>query len=127
MAPLLTAAAITVALMAACDASELLGPDAAQGVEGIALRGPICPVQSLENPCPDLPHQATVEIRTRSGRSVTTFRTGEDGRFRIGLEPGLYTLIPESGEPFPVASSQDFEVVGGAYTELTISFDTGIR
>jgi len=50
MVPLFTAAAITVGLMAACDATELLGPEAAQGVEGIALRGPICPVQSLENP-----------------------------------------------------------------------------
>ena len=125
--PRLAAAALTLTLLGACGASELLGPDAEQGVEGIALRGPICPVQSLEDPCPDLPHQANVEIRTSSGWFVTTFRTGEDGRFRVGLEPGLYALFPESGEPFPVASSQEFEVVEGAYTGLTISFDTGIR
>ena len=32
--------------LTACDPSDLLGPDAAQGIEGVALLGPQCPVQS---------------------------------------------------------------------------------
>ena len=111
----------------ACGPSDLLGPEAEQGVEGIALRGPMCPVVSLDEPCPDQPYQAWVTLRTEVGREVTRFRTGEDGRFRVGLRPGRYRLIPDPGDPFPVADAVDVEVVAGAYTEVTLSFDTGIR
>ena len=113
--------------LTACGPSDLLGPDAAQGIEGIALLGPQCPVQSQQDPCPDRPYQAWVTVRDSGGGSVTPFRTGDDGRFRVGLRPGRYTLDPESGDPFPVASEQGVDVVGGVYTEVVISFDTGIR
>ncbi|MDH3269690.1 MAG: hypothetical protein OEN56_00065 [Gemmatimonadota bacterium] len=118
---------LLLALLGGCGASELLGPDALQGIEGIALRGPLCPVQSLENPCPDEPHQARVLIRTSGGQRVTEFSTGEDGRFKVGLKPGSYTLVPEPGDPFPIAQDLDVEVVAGVYTEVTLLFDTGIR
>ena len=58
---------------------------------------------------------------------MTRFSTGEDGGFRVGLRPGHYILDPASGDPFPVASEQDVDVVEGVYTEVVISFDTGIR
>lgn len=110
-----------------CGASDLLAPDAAQGIEGIVLLGPQCPVQTLENPCPDLPYQAWIVVRDAGGGHVTRIRSGEDGRFRVGLRPGRYVLAPESGSPFPVASEQEVEVAEGLYTEVLVSFDTGIR
>jgi hypothetical protein len=58
---------------------------------------------------------------------VTRVRSDEDGRFRVGLSPGDYVVDPESGDPFPVAGPQDVTVVEGAYTEVVVSFDTGIR
>ena len=103
-----------------------LGPDD-QGIEGTVLIGPQCPVQSVQNPCPDLPYQASIEVRFRDGRPATQVVSGEDGRFRIGLFPGLYTLHPESGDPFPSAPDQDVLVLDDEYTEVTINFDTGIR
>jgi len=111
----------------ACGSDDLLGPEAAQGIEGIVLLGPQCPVESLENPCPDLPYQALIDVRDRNGNRVTRIRSGEDGRFRVGLRPGLYILDPESGDPFPVAGEQEVRVEEGVYTEVTVSFDTGIR
>ena len=123
--PLLGAVLILAA--AACGSDDLLGPDALQGIEGTVLIGPQCPVQSLENPCPDLPYEASIEIRVRGGGSVTHVRSGADGTFRVGLRPGFYSLRPEEGDPFPTAQPQDVEVVRGAYSEVTINFDTGIR
>jgi len=114
-------------VVAACGASELLGPGAAQGIDGIALRGPMCPVQSIDDPCPDLPYEAWIGVRTAAGAHVTRVRSGEDGRFRVGLRAGSYVLEPESGTPFPVASDQAVVVEEGVYTEVVISFDTGIR
>lgn len=113
--------------LTACGTDDLLGPDAAQGIEGIVLLGPQCPVQTLENPCPDLPYEAWIDVRRASGGSVTRIRSGEDGRFRVGLRPGPYILDPESGNPFPIASELEVQVDEGVYAEVIVSFDTGIR
>lgn len=112
----------------ACDPGVLLGPDAAQGVEGVALRGPVCPVVMEGSDCADQPYQAWIAIEdAASGRVIARVRTDEEGRFRVGLVPGAYRLVPESGDPFPVASAQDVEVESGVFTRVTVSFDTGIR
>jgi hypothetical protein len=119
--------AIALTVSYACDASDLLGPDAPQGIEGIALLGPLCPVVSEADPCPDRPYQANIEIRTDGDQHVTRVRSGEDGRFRVGLKPGSYRLVPERGNPLPTASDQAVDVLEGVYTQVTVSFDTGIR
>lgn len=119
--------AIALSVSCACAASDLLGPDALQGIEGIALLGPLCPVVSEADPCPDRPYQANIEIRTAGDRHVTSVRSGEDGRFRVGLKPGRYRLVPERGNPFPTASDQAVDVLEGVYTQVTVGFDTGIR
>jgi hypothetical protein len=118
---------LLVALSMACGSSDLLGPGALQGIDGTVLLGPQCPVMSLENPCPDLPYQAWITIRRTTGGVVTRVRSEEDGHFRVGLRPGQYVLDPESGDPFPVATEQEATVVEGVYTEVVVSFDTGIR
>ncbi len=114
-------------LLAACGSADLLGPSAPQGIDGIVLLGPQCPVQGPGNDCPDLPYQAWIDVRGSGGWSVTRIRSGEDGRFRVGLRPGRYVLDPESGSPFPTASEQEVVVEDGVYAEVTVSFDTGIR
>ena len=122
------AALVLWSALAACDSiAVILGPVGEQGIEGIVLLGPQCPVQSLEDPCPDLPHQAWVEVRTSGGVVTGRFQSGEDGRFRVGLPIGSYVLDPESGDPFPIGSEMNVEVTEGLFTDVTISFDTGIR
>lgn len=118
---------VTAAFVLACDPGSLLGPDAAQGIDGIALRGPVCPVETGEDDCDAQPHQAWIQVLDGDGRPVVRLRTDLDGRFRVGLLAGEYTLVPESGDPFPVASPQDLVVSAGVYTEVTVLFDTGIR
>jgi hypothetical protein len=114
-------------LIAGCGTSDLLGPDAAQGIEGTVLLGPQCPVQTQDDPCPDLPYQAWIGIRRVEGGSVALIRSDESGRFRVGLRPGDYVLQPESGDPFPTASDQEVTVVMDVFAEVVIHFDTGIR
>ncbi len=118
---------LSVALCLACGTGDLLGPEALQGIDGMVLLGPQCPVMSLENPCPDIPYQAWITIRKTSGGVVTRIRSEEDGHFRVGLRPGHYVLDPQSGDPFPVATEQEATVADGVYTEVVVSFDTGIR
>ncbi|HSG10112.1 MAG TPA: hypothetical protein VLA36_17265 [Longimicrobiales bacterium] len=121
-----TLACVTLAL-AACDSSSLLGPDAAQGVEGLVLLGPQCPVATPDEPCPDLPYAASIVILDRRQDFVTIVESGADGTFRVGLEPGLYILVPEQGDPFPSAKEQVVEIREGVWSSVTIHYDTGIR
>ena len=127
--PPASALAVAVLLLsfAGCGPDDLLGPDAPQGIDGIAFLGPLCPVQREDDPCPDRPHAANIDVRTPGGDLVTRVRSGADGRFRVGLRAGRYVLDPEPGDPFPVASTQDVEVPEGSWIEVTVLFDTGIR
>ena len=114
-------------LASACGSDALLGPGAPQGISGKVLIGPQCPVQSLANPCPDLPYEASIDVRVLGGERIARLRSDAEGIFRIGLRPGSYTLQPESGDPFPIAQAQNVDVRAGEYSEVTIYFDTGIR
>ena len=82
---------IAIALaIAAC------GTPAAQpgtGIQGSVQVGPTCPVERINSPCPPHPMAATVVVRSGNGAEVTRFHSGPDGRFKVDLAPGSYTLI----------------------------------
>ena len=87
----------------------------------------MCPVASIEDPCPDLPYQAQIDILDHRRRFVGRIQSGEDGRFKAGLQPGVYLLSPRSGNPLPRGEEVEVVVEEGAYTSVTVHYDTGIR
>jgi hypothetical protein len=113
--------------VAACGSDLLLGLDAEQGVDGIALLGPLCPVISEADPCPDQPHQGWIRILDSGGDQVTRVQADEMGLFRAGLKPGQYRVVGESGDPFPSGGEEEVVVSAGIWTTVTVHFDTGIR
>jgi hypothetical protein len=103
-------------------------PGATSGISGLVLIGPMCPVMREDEPCPDRPFVAILTIRDDDGRTVCVTQSGEDGRFRFGLPPGVYTLVPDNGEfELPYASPQTVIVLPDRDTEVLVSFDSGIR
>jgi len=122
----LIASFVSALLLAAC------GTAAAQpgtGIEGIVQVGPTCPVERLNSPCPPRPLSATIVVRDRSGTEVTRFRSGADGRFRVDVSPGTYTLVGQNvGSGFlprPIPTS--VSVTPGNYAFVTVEYDSGIR
>ncbi len=103
------------------------------GVAGQVLIGPTCPgpqaAGSGETLCPDLPYQATIQVLNQRNQTVTTIQTDKEGHFQLSLEPGTYTLQPQSGTnaPFPRAAAQTVTVEQGQITQIQINFDSGIR
>src|SRR5256885_10968297 len=100
--------------------------DGTSGIEGQVLIGPACPVVKTDNPdCADKPYQATLTVLTVSGQKVTQFTTDADGKFHISLNPGDYILHPESpnGASMPFGREQSFTVIGGQFTQLSVSYD----
>lgn len=119
---------IVLTAVAGCAGTgALLGPEAAQGIDGLVLLGPMCPVQQAGDSCPDQPYQAWLDVLDSAGRQVTRIRSDASGHFRVGLAPGGYLVHPESGNPLPRASDEQVNVARGAYTSVTVTFDTGIR
>lgn len=97
------------------------------GIEGTVTIGPMCPVMQSSNPCPDQPYQATLTVLTASGKKVFQFQTDENGRFRVDLAPGDYVLHPEAPNGLPFAADIPFTVNEHKFTQLEISYDSGIR
>jgi len=50
-----------------------------------------------------------------------------DGRFRVPLAPGRYTLRPDSPNSLPRAGQQTATVTPDRFTQVSIQYDTGIR
>lgn len=112
-------------LLAACAA---LAPDGNSGVEGRVRVGPICPVVQQGVECPDAPLEADLVIEDASGRTVGRVRSDPEGAYRIPLEPGTYVMVPQSPPAgLPFAEEMPFEVRPDEWTELDVTYDSGIR
>jgi hypothetical protein len=119
-----------VALIA-CSDDNAAPAERTSGVEGLVLSGPQCPVEDAGSPCPDLPLAVDIEVYSSDGDDlITTVRSGADGRFAVQLDAGDYLLVPLPPDPaseFPAAGEQQVIVRPERWTEVAISYDTGIR
>lgn len=98
-------------------------------VGGLVTLGPLCPVVREGEPCPDQPYEATLVILNAAGDQVTSVRSGPDGRYRVALTPGTYTIVPQSppDTSLPAAAPVEVTVVARQWVTVDISYDTGIR
>lgn len=97
------------------------------GIAGRVLIGPVCPVEQLNKPCPNKPYQAVLSVLDANRRKIVKFQTDANGYFHQALGPGMYILHPESPGVMPVALEQTFSVLSGQFTQLTVTYDSGIR
>ena len=102
-------------------------PTLTTGLTGTAIRGPITPVCRIEVPC-DAPFSADFSVE-HNGRVVSGFRSDQDGRFTVTLEPGQYRVVPAANAPIisPASQAKTVNVLASGLTEVHWSFDTGIR
>jgi hypothetical protein len=101
--------------------------DGASGIRGRAFAGPSCPVEVQGTPCPDQPYEGTVIATESTSGEGFTVETDPDGRFELTLAPGTYevSIVSETQPPF--AKPQTVTVDEGAFTEIVVAVDTGIR
>jgi hypothetical protein len=77
--------------------------------------------------CPKYPLTTHVVVANAT-RAVAAVDTGADGRFRIALSPGVYT-IKATAMPAGITrpATTTVTVVAGRYASLTLELDSGIR
>jgi hypothetical protein len=99
------------------------------GIEGTVTVGPMCPVVQVGTPCPDQPYAAMLVALDAGGTEVARAQADAQGKFRLPLMPGTYTLrpLPPEGKPLPYAAEQIVTVVARQFTLVTIQYDSGIR
>jgi hypothetical protein len=101
------------------------------GIRGVALAGPIVPVErpGVSNTRPLV--NALIEVRRASGGPIVAqVRTDTHGRFTIPLVAGQYVLVPLPPQPhafLPRAQRQMVTVPSSGFTSVVVNFDTGIR
>jgi hypothetical protein len=98
------------------------------GLEGLVTVGPQCPVVREGESCPDVPLAATLELR-QDGKLVVRFDSDAQGRFRVALRPGSYSLEPQSpgGRGLPAAGPRSVTVLEGQFLSVAVVYDSGIR
>lgn len=110
--------------------AALVSGDGSSGIEGQVLIGPTCPVMRAEDPnCADKPYPTTLGLY-QNGQFLTRLSTDDQGRFKVSLEPGTYTLVPErkTGQlARPLQTEQEVVVKSGAYTPVKVVYNSGIR
>jgi hypothetical protein len=114
--------------LAACASASSDDPSLRSGVRGVVTAGPQCPVVVQGSPCPDRPWTGTVRITSVEGDTVSEAATGPDGSFSFELEPGRYRVLAviDGGGP-ATAASRSIMVDEGAFTEVSLLVDSGIR
>jgi hypothetical protein len=113
-----------VLTLSAC--TEFLQPNS--GLEGWVTVGPQCPVVREGQSCPDLPYAATLELR-QAGRLIVRFQSDVQGQFRVAVQPGSYSLEPQSpvGQFLPAAGPRTVTVLEEKFSSVRVMYDSGIR
>lgn len=105
--------------------------DGRTGIEGVALAGPVCPVETVpaDPDCAARPvADATVVIRDAGGAEVARSVTAADGSFFVELPAGGYVVEPQPVDGLMgTASPQEVTVVDGRVVSVPLEYDTGIR
>lgn len=96
------------------------------GIEGQVAIGPIRSVQRQGAPS-QRPYQTHITVLDAAGHEVAAVQSDSEGKFRVPLPPGRYTLRPERPALYPRASEQQVEVKPGKMTPITIIYDSGRR
>lgn len=105
------------------------GTDEAGTVRGSVLLGPTCPVETLTDPCSDLPlGDVRIRVFGPAGDVVATARSDADGAFTLRLAPGDYTVEAViEDDPARSTSPVEVTVAEGQQVEVTVPVDSGIR
>jgi len=104
---------------------------ASSGIAGIALVGPITPVErpGVPNARP-LPGAIVTVQPENGGDEIARGTADEKGRFKVPLIPGVYRIVPlppKPGSVLPRGAPQQVRVREGAFTRVTVRYDSGIR
>jgi hypothetical protein len=117
----------TTALSASINGQCTVVPATATGLSGVVLRGPIMPVCNAIDPC-DAAFSSGFQLK-KDGVAIGAFRSDTDGCFAVQVPSGNYVVVPDADAPIlsPESQMQSVTVGPDGWTQVELTFDTGIR
>jgi hypothetical protein len=120
-------AAAAVGLLAACGSSADGGASSASGaVTGVVYAAPSCPVQPVDSPCPRLPVAGAEVVAFQSQHRRASTHTGNDGRFRLDLAYGHYTIRATNVGGYGSTTTTEVDI-SATPVSIELTVDSGIR
>lgn len=95
------------------------------GLYGLVTRGPIMPVCRVDVPC-DEPASRVTLVFSRKGITTRT-TTGDYGRYRVRLRPGVYNVRTTRTGLGSYVEPQTARVPRTWFARVNLFIDTGIR
>ena len=120
---------LVLLVMAACVSAGQTPSGSGTGIEGVITISPTQPGPiRADTPSSKPLANATFVVENEKGAEVASFTTDDQGRFRVPVTPGHYTVSKEGKKrgvghygPF------DVDVLAGQMTRVEWECDTGIR
>lgn len=107
-----------------CGGNEVPG----QGISGMVLLGPHCPVVQEGEECADTLFETQLVVMNVDGtRVIEEFSSDANGEFEVLLPVGEYVIRSPGNISLPYCDSGPVAVSEGTMTEIVVYCDTGIR
>jgi len=101
------------------------------GMTGVVLLGPICPVAPVgDKSCADKPYVTKVLVMRAGSTKISPFvtaKTDKQGRYKVELPPGKYSVQAVGGSPLPYCEAKSVTIKSNEMLAVNFSCDTGIR
>lgn len=101
------------------------------GVAGIVTIGPTCPVvRQGDISCADKPYSTTIqviEVGSPKNSPFTTTESAQDGKYKINLPPGEYSIQPVGGSVMPRCEWKNITIKPSTMLNVNLFCDSGIR
>lgn len=101
----------------------------ASGISGTTVVDVGCPALPVAETCAVKPLPAHISIVDQAGAKISETTSNDRGEFRFELPPGDYEVRASNvtGAPLPYVPPVHVTVPAGQVTNLTITFDSGVR
>lgn len=102
---------------------------AKSGINGHVTVDAGCPETIDSTACAEIPLPAQIRLKDASGATVGETTTNDQGEFQLELPAGTYELHASNlaGLTLPAAPPEQVVVATGSFTEVKVSFDSGVR
>lgn len=119
---------VTIAVCAAGVLGSCAVP-AKSGISGHVTVDAGCPETIDSTACAEFPLPARISLKDASGATVGETTSNDQGEFQLDLAAGTYELHASNltGLTSPAAAPEQVVVATGFFTEVKVSFDSGVR
>jgi hypothetical protein len=119
-------------LVSGCLAGSLASCTTASVTSGITGHTAVvggCVETPESTPCPVEPLPARISILDAKGGKIGETTSNDKGEFRMELPAGTYEIraVNLMGAPLPTALPAHVVVTTGAFTDVAVAFDSGVR